>query len=172
MILNYKYICKLIEKTEGYTHDELIINSRKRELVLTRQLCMYFAFTKTNISGRLIGKYYGGKDHSTVSYAIKTITNLYDTDKSIKEKIDYYDSQFIKLKNRLYACFPLLLDTINFKEMRLLANVSSYKVCKDTLIPSSTLSRIENNENESMLYHTAKRLIDYYRQKVIDNETM
>jgi len=170
MILNYKQICDLIEKTEGFTHKELISSSRKRELVFTRQLCMYFAYTKTNASERLIGKYYNNKDHSTINHARKVINNLYDTDKSIKEKIDYYDSQFVKLKDRLYAIFPLIPDIIDFKAMRLLANVSQYRAAKEIPMDRSQLCNIENGKEGSALpYKTSKKIIDYYRQKTIDN---
>jgi hypothetical protein len=63
-------------------------NTRKREVVQTRQtamvLCMYL--TKENLSS--IGNQIGGKDHATVLHAKKTIVNLYDTDKSFRDKFE------------------------------------------------------------------------------------
>jgi chromosomal replication initiation ATPase DnaA len=63
-------------------------NTRKREIVLARQMAMFFSknFTKSSLS--TIGNDIGGKDHATVLHACKTVNNLMDTDKLFKLKID------------------------------------------------------------------------------------
>jgi hypothetical protein len=61
--------------------------NRKRELVWTRQVAMYFAKELTRYSLAEIGKGIGGKDHATVLHANKTVNNLIDTDKKKKEEV-------------------------------------------------------------------------------------
>lgn len=61
--------------------------SRKRELVIVRQICMYMLKKCTKMSLQEIGDAIGMKDHATVLYSIKTINNLIDTDRLFIEKI-------------------------------------------------------------------------------------
>ncbi|MEM1010680.1 MAG: chromosomal replication initiator protein DnaA [Planctomycetota bacterium] len=53
---------------------------RPRSIVLPRQLSMYLARKNTNFSLEEIGGHFGGRDHTTVLHAVRTITNLLDTD--------------------------------------------------------------------------------------------
>ena len=67
-----------------------LINSttRKREVVQTRQLVMYFAKKYTKGSLENIGTNCGNKDHATVLYACKTVNNLLETDKQYRKCVD------------------------------------------------------------------------------------
>ncbi len=62
--------------------------TRKREIVQTRQIAMYFAknFTKASLAN--IGMKIGGKDHATVLHACKTVNNLIETDKRFKSDVE------------------------------------------------------------------------------------
>lgn len=62
--------------------------SRKRDIVQTRQLIMYFSKKYTTSSLSLIGNKIGKRDHTTVLHACKTIQNLSETDKNIKYHIE------------------------------------------------------------------------------------
>lgn len=68
--------------------DQVLSKSQKSELVQVRFITMYFTrkFIK-KLSLNTIGEYIGGKDHASVTYAIKTVNNLYDTDKKYKKHI-------------------------------------------------------------------------------------
>ena len=55
--------------------------TRKREIVVARQVSMYLAKEYTNMSLKSIGSHFGGRDHSTVIHAIQSINNLMETDK-------------------------------------------------------------------------------------------
>lgn len=46
---------------------------RNKSIALPRQICMYIARSKTRFSLEEIGNYFGGRDHTTVMHAIKTI---------------------------------------------------------------------------------------------------
>jgi len=73
----------------------LDFKTKKRQVVQARQLAHYFSIIYTNESLSEIGKNIGGKDHSTVLHSKKTITNLADTDKKIRDIINKLDV-FIK----------------------------------------------------------------------------
>ena len=58
--------------------------TRKREVVQARQLAMYFSKNYTKYSLSYIGNQIGKKDHATVLYACKAVTDLIETDRNFK----------------------------------------------------------------------------------------
>jgi chromosomal replication initiator protein len=66
---------------------ELLSKKRTRNLSRPRQLAMSLARELTSMSLPEIGSSFGGKDHSTVIHACKTISNLRKTDSTLD--IDY-----------------------------------------------------------------------------------
>ncbi len=67
--------------------DKLQSSTRKREVVIARQLSMYLAKNHTNSSLKAIGDNFGGRDHSTVIYSCKTVQDLMDTDLLFREVV-------------------------------------------------------------------------------------
>ncbi len=67
------------EKLRGQT--------RKRSIVVARQISMYLAKKMTSASLKAIGEQFGGRDHSTVIYSLKTVQDLLDTDVIFKETV-------------------------------------------------------------------------------------
>ncbi len=61
--------------------------SRKREVVLARQISMYLAKNLTDLSTSKIGKFIGNKDHATVIHACKTIKGQLDVDKNLQSEM-------------------------------------------------------------------------------------
>ena len=57
----------------GITMDELTGTSRSRVYVTARQIAMYLCRQLTDLSLPKIGEHFGGKDHTTVMYAVKKI---------------------------------------------------------------------------------------------------
>lgn len=68
--------------------DLLQAKTRKREVVQARQLAMYFSKNLTKYSLSYIGNQIGKKDHATVLYACKTITDLIETDRNFKLQVE------------------------------------------------------------------------------------
>ena len=68
-----------VEKLQGKT--------RKRSVVIARQLSMYLAKNLTNKSLKAIGDNFGGRDHSTVIYSCKAVRDLMDTDLIFKDTV-------------------------------------------------------------------------------------
>ena len=68
-----------VEKLQGKT--------RKRSIVIARQLSMYLAKKLTGKSLKAIGDKFGGRDHSTVIYSCNTVQDLMATDAIFKETV-------------------------------------------------------------------------------------
>ncbi len=74
--------------------EQLKSKTRKREIVQSRQVAMYFAKIYTKNSLASIGSQIGGKDHATVLHACKTVNNLMETDKRFKRYILDLEKRF------------------------------------------------------------------------------
>ncbi|NDW10760.1 chromosomal replication initiator protein DnaA [Dysgonomonas sp. 520] len=70
--------------------------SRKREIVLARQVTMYMAKQHTDLSLAQIGAIIGKKNHATVLHACKTVKNQLDVDKSFRDDIDEIEKELKK----------------------------------------------------------------------------
>ncbi|NNE28802.1 MAG: chromosomal replication initiator protein DnaA [Saprospiraceae bacterium] len=68
-----------IEQIKGQT--------RKRSIVIARQLSMHLAKNLTQKSLKAIGQEFGGRDHSTVIYSCRAVQDLLDTDPSFKDVV-------------------------------------------------------------------------------------
>lgn len=66
---------------------ELDRKTRKRKILLPRQIAQYFAIRMTKYSQRYVGRKIGKKDHATVLHSCKTIQNLIDTNKQTRDQI-------------------------------------------------------------------------------------
>ena len=60
-------------KMFGWTIEDLCGKSRRRPLVTARQISMYVMRELTDFSYPRIGEAYGGRDHTTVMYAVDKI---------------------------------------------------------------------------------------------------
>lgn len=73
-------IQKLVAEHFSLPVDKLQGKTRKRSIVIARQLSMYLAKNLTDKSLKAIGETFGGRDHSTVIYSCKTVQDLMETD--------------------------------------------------------------------------------------------
>ncbi|HLK97363.1 MAG TPA: chromosomal replication initiator protein DnaA, partial [Hymenobacter sp.] len=73
---------------------DLKAKSRKRELVHPRQIAMYLAKEKTDLSLKSIGYHFGGRDHSTVIHAIQTVSDLAAKHAETRDILDKLKAQF------------------------------------------------------------------------------
>ena len=81
-----------IQKTvsEYYKVDVELLKDkiRKKEIVIARQVAMYFAKEYTNHSLKGIGYHFGGRDHSTVIHAVQSVNDMMDVDANFKSQIE------------------------------------------------------------------------------------
>ena len=71
--------------------------SRKRDLVIARQVSMYLAQKYTKMPAARIGRLVGNRDHSTVIHSCSQIENRMKVDTAFKDEIDSIEVSF-KLK--------------------------------------------------------------------------
>ena len=60
---------------------------RARNIARPRQVAMYLAKTLTSLSYPEIGRQFGGRDHTTVMHAVRSIEGLVATDQGIAEDV-------------------------------------------------------------------------------------
>ena len=82
------YIQKTVSEFFKVSIDQLKDKTRKKEIVMARQLAMYFSKEYTNLSLKSIGYHFGGRDHSTVIHGVQTVNDMYDTDNNFKKSVD------------------------------------------------------------------------------------
>jgi len=82
--VNIDYIQKFVSEYFAVTIEQMKDKTRKREIVIARQVAMYFAKEYTNMSLKSIGNHFGGRDHSTVIHALTSVSDLMDTDKKFR----------------------------------------------------------------------------------------
>jgi len=84
-----KTVCVYLNIAENKIRDK----TRKKEIVLARQLAMYLSKELTKSSLKSIGLQFGGRDHSTVIHSCSSIEEAMIKDSSIKEMVDSLRSQ-------------------------------------------------------------------------------
>lgn len=92
--VNIDYIQKFVSEYFNVPTDLLKAKTRKREIVVARQVAMYLAKEYTNMSLKSIGFHFGGRDHSTVIHAITTVNDMMDTDKRFMASMDDIQKKF------------------------------------------------------------------------------
>ena len=88
-----KQIIELVCRYYDITNDELRGKSRKRELVIPRQIIMYLLREETRSSFPSIGEEIGKRDHTTVMHAYEKIRGAVETDEKIRQDILYLRQQ-------------------------------------------------------------------------------
>jgi chromosomal replication initiator protein len=82
------YIQKTVAEYFHLKTEDLKDKTRKKEVVIARQLAMYFSKEYTNHSLKSIGYHFGGRDHSTVIHAVQTVNDMYDVDSRFRSSVD------------------------------------------------------------------------------------
>lgn len=85
--ITIEQIVKKVADFYGVESSCINTRSRKREIVLVRQVAMYLAKKYLDLSTSKIGQRIGNRDHATVLHACKTITNLAETDKQFRHEL-------------------------------------------------------------------------------------
>mgnify|MGYP000337835115 CR=1 FL=1 len=97
--LSSESIINQVSDVFGVAHKDIVGKSRRMEIVQARQVAMYLCRNLLDTSLSSIGVSFGGRDHTTVIHAIKTIEQkgpknpgLDKTIKSIEEKLSFISS--------------------------------------------------------------------------------
>lgn len=77
----------------GVKITDLQSKRRQRSIALPRQVCMYLARKTTRYSLEEIGGYFGGRDHTTVMHAVRTIEDRCQIDSDFGKTMDNLQAQ-------------------------------------------------------------------------------
>lgn len=78
--------------------DDLKAKTRKKEIVIARQVAMFFSKEYTNHSLKSIGYHFGGRDHSTVIHAVQSVNNMVETDARFRAQMQELQKK-LKMKS-------------------------------------------------------------------------
>ena len=84
---------KVVEVT-GINEDNIVGKSRKKEFVEARQTAMFLCRNLLDASLNSVGIYFGGRDHTTVMHAIKTIEQKKTEKTKVNQTINQIKSDF------------------------------------------------------------------------------
>jgi chromosomal replication initiator protein len=80
-----KCVCDYFKIDENKIRDK----TRRKEVVMARQIAMYLSKELTRSSLKTIGLHFGGRDHSTVIHACNTIETSIATNPQLKDNINF-----------------------------------------------------------------------------------
>lgn len=89
---------EVVAKHFNLSVDDLIMDTRRREISRPRHFAMYMCSKLTSCSQEVIGNFLGGKDHSSIIYGVKKIEKEYLMDPTVKATVDEISS---KIKGNL-----------------------------------------------------------------------
>lgn len=80
----------------GLTVADLVSSSRKQPLAQCRQVAMYLCRDLTSLSLPRIGEVFGGRDHTTVMYAIDRVKKIMETEREVYDRVQELSSNLRK----------------------------------------------------------------------------
>jgi chromosomal replication initiator protein len=89
-------IVELVAREWQTTVEDLLGRDRSQRIAEPRQVAMYLLRKETDASLPQIGEVLGGRDHTTVMYAIQKITNQIETKADLRKRV-------INIKQQLYG---------------------------------------------------------------------
>jgi chromosomal replication initiator protein len=91
--ISIQTIINSVTEFYGVKTPDLQSKRRQRSIALPRQLCMYLARRNTRFSLEEIGGYFGGRDHTTVMHAVRSIEGRIETDADVARAVAVLESQ-------------------------------------------------------------------------------
>ncbi len=82
-VYSVEYIQKVVSEYFRISVADLSGKSRAKEVAHARQIAMYLCHQKVKCSLKVLGEKFGGRDHSTVIHAIKTVQQRVESDKGL-----------------------------------------------------------------------------------------
>ena len=81
-------IVEEVARTYGVSIDDIRSQKRNANVSTARQVAVYVVREITQLPLAEIGKSFGGRDHSTIVYAIQQVEKAFKKDKSVKDKVN------------------------------------------------------------------------------------
>jgi chromosomal replication initiator protein len=97
--ISFQSIQELVAEQFKIPMELLNSKTRKRNVVIGRQLSMYLSKQFTGKSLKTIGEFFGGKDHSTVIYSCNAIKDIIETDPLFRDQVSEIERKLRKSTN-------------------------------------------------------------------------
>jgi chromosomal replication initiator protein len=94
-LVSIQQIIDAVIKFYNVRLSDLQSKKRHKSIALPRQICMYIARSKTRYSLEEIGGYFGGRDHTTVMHAIRTVTDQRNTNPHFAAQLEKIESTLV-----------------------------------------------------------------------------
>jgi chromosomal replication initiator protein len=91
--LTVEQIQKIVADYFKVSENSLRAKTRKQEIVLPRQVAMFLAKKLTRASLKTIGLHFGGRDHSTIIHACKSMEHSMDVDDTLRGHVEQLQKQ-------------------------------------------------------------------------------
>jgi chromosomal replication initiator protein len=91
--ITIQQIFDIVTKYYGVKMSDLQSKRRHKSIAFPRQVCMYLARRHTRYSLEEIGGYFGGRDHTTVLHAVRTVDDDTKTDREIAKQVTTMETQ-------------------------------------------------------------------------------
>jgi len=91
--ITIQQIYDAVTKYYGVRLADIQSKKRHKSIAFPRQVCMYLARRFTSFSLAEIGLYFGGRDHTTVLHAVRTIESDCNDDKTIADQLSQIQGQ-------------------------------------------------------------------------------
>lgn len=86
--LTIKAIQEVVEDYYKIKHDDLVGAKRSRDISYPRQIAIYLCREMLDIPFALVGESFGGRDHATIIYAVKSIEDRLEKSREVQEEIE------------------------------------------------------------------------------------
>ena len=88
-------ILDVVTKYYNVRLSDLQSKKRHKSIAFPRQVCMFLARRHTRYSLEEIGGYFGGRDHTTVLHAVRTVDADVKNDREVAEQLTQIDAQLV-----------------------------------------------------------------------------
>jgi chromosomal replication initiator protein len=96
-LVSIQQIIDVVIKFYNVRLADLQSKKRHKSIALPRQVCMYIARSKTRYSLEEIGGYFGGRDHTTVMHAIRTVTDQRNTNPQFATQLERIEAALAEM---------------------------------------------------------------------------
>jgi chromosomal replication initiator protein len=93
--LAHEKVVDIVAREFNLTSDQMLSRNRSREVALSRQVAMYLLREESNATLPQIGEALGGRDHTTVMYAIEKISDMLERDDQLRRRV-------VSIRQQLY----------------------------------------------------------------------
>jgi len=91
--ITIQQILDVVTKYYNVRLSDLQSKKRHKSIVFPRQVCMFLARRHTRYSLDEIGGYFGGRDHTTVLHAVRTVEDFTQTEPRITDQLSHLEAQ-------------------------------------------------------------------------------